>query len=67
MSADPNSAMGRAHVDLQVRHAELGSCIPGRHHKPAELAEAVIEMRDACNTWMLRLAEWIESRKQGDS
>lgn len=61
---DPNSPMGRAHVDLQVRHAELGSRIVARAQKPAELAEAVIEMRDACNTWMLRLAEWIESRKR---
>ena len=63
MAADPNSPMGRAHVDLQVRHAELGSRIAARTHQPAELAEGVIEMRDACNVWMCRLADWIESKK----
>ena len=70
MSADPNSPMGRAHVDLQVRHAELGSLIargshPGQTHRPADLAEGVIEMRDACNEWIRRLADWIESKKEG--
>ncbi len=70
MAADPNSPMAGAHVALQVKHAELGSLIartshPGQTHQPAELAEGVIEMRDACNEWIRRLADWIESKKEG--
>ena len=68
--ADPNSPMGRAHVVLQVKLAELDHLIGERPSQPRAIADAVIDMREACDIWLVRLVDWSElraarERKQG--
>ncbi len=68
MSADPNSPMGRAHVVLQVKLAELDHLIGQRPQQSKAIGDAVLAMHDACSTWLVRLMDWadeVESQDRG--